>query len=94
MTIAEIIKFAGNNKNFVTNHPSEDFNSLIQLIVHESKEAIFFMNGQALDLFGSGGYTLETQNIPVLGKILNRTTGDKTPFHCEVTLSTRRSRWQ
>ena len=42
------------------------------------------MNGQALDLFGPGRYTLETQNIPALGKYLNRTTGDKTPFHCEV----------
>lgn len=29
-------------------------------------------------------YTLETENIPKIGKVLNRTTGDKTPFHCEV----------
>lgn len=42
------------------------------------------MNGQALDLFGAGRYTLETQNIPLIGKALNRATGDKTPFHCEV----------
>lgn len=42
------------------------------------------MNGQALDLFGPGRYTLETQNIPKLGKLLNRATGDQTPFHCEV----------
>ena len=53
-------------------HPSEDFNSLTELIVHESQEAVFFMNGQALDLFGPGRYTLETQNIPKLGKLLNR----------------------
>jgi membrane protease subunit (stomatin/prohibitin family) len=42
------------------------------------------MNGQALDLFGAGRYTLETQNIPHLGKLLNKTTNDETPFHCEV----------
>lgn len=42
------------------------------------------MNGQALDLFGPGRYTLETQNVPIIGKLLNRTTDDKTPFHCEV----------
>ena len=42
------------------------------------------MNGQALDLFGPGRYTLETQNIPKVGKLLNRTTGGETPFHCEV----------
>ncbi len=82
--IAEIIKYEGDNSTFIWKHPLEDFNSLTQLIVHESQEAIFFMNGQALDLFGPGRYTLETQNIPKIGKILNRATGDETPFHCEV----------
>ncbi|MBS5733562.1 MAG: SPFH domain-containing protein [Clostridiales bacterium] len=82
--IAEVIKYEGDNSTFIWKHPSEDFNSLTQLIVHESQEAIFFMNGQALDLFGPGRYTLETQNIPKLGKILNRSTGDTSPFHCEV----------
>ncbi len=82
--IAEIIKYEGDNSTFIWKHPCEDFNSLTQLIVHESQEAIFFMNGQALDLFGAGRYTLETQNIPLIGKALNRATGDKTPFHCEV----------
>lgn len=82
--IAEIIKYEGDNSTFVWKHPSEDFNSLSQLIVHESQEAIFFMNGQALDLFGPGRYTLETQNIPILGKALKGVTGGETPFHCEV----------
>lgn len=82
--VAEVIKYEGNNTTFIWKHPSEDFHSLTQLIVHESQEAIFMMNGQALDLFGPGRYTLETQNIPKLGKALNRLTGDQTPFHCEV----------
>lgn len=82
--IAEIIKYEGNNSTFIWKHPSEDFNTLSQLIVHESQEAVFFMNGQALDLFGPGRHTLETQNIPVLSKLLNRVTGDTSPFHCEV----------
>lgn len=81
--IAEVLKYEGDNTTFIWKHPSEDFNSLTQLIVHESQEAIFFMNGQALDLFGPGRYTLETQNIPKIGKAFNRTTDD-TPFHCEV----------
>ena len=84
MAIAQIIKYEGDNSTFIWKHPSEDFNSLTQLIVHESQEAIFFMNGQALDLFGAGRYTLETQNIPAIGKFLNRLTGDQTPFHCEI----------
>jgi len=63
MAITQMIKYEGDNSTFVGKHPDEDFNSLSQLIVHESQEAIFFMNGQALDLFGPGRYTLETQNI-------------------------------
>ena len=82
--IADVIKYEGDNSTFIWKHPCEDFNTFTQLIVHESQEAIFFMNGEALDLFGAGRYTLETQNIPKLGKILRRTTGDETPFHCEV----------
>ena len=82
--ITDIIKYEGDNSTFIWKHPCEDFNSLTQLIVHESQEAIFFMNGQALDSFGPGRYTLETQNIPLIGKALNLATGVKSPFHCEV----------
>lgn len=82
--IADLIKYEGDNSTFIWKHPCEDFNSMTQLVVHESQEAIFFMNGQALDLFGPGRYTLETENIPKIGKLLNRATGDTSPFHCEV----------
>ncbi len=82
--IADVIKYEGDNSTFIWKHPCEDFNSLTQLIVHESQEAIFFLNGQALDLFPAGRYTLETENIPKIGKVLNRATGDTSPFHCEV----------
>lgn len=82
--IIDIIKYEGDNSTFIWKHPCEDFNSLTQLIVHESQEAIFFMNGQALDSFGPGRYTLETQNIPLIGKALNLATGGTSPFHCEV----------
>lgn len=82
--IVDIIKYEGDNSTFIWKHPTEDFNTMTQLIVHESQEAIFMMNGQALDLFGPGRYTLETQNIPLLKKIANIPTDGKTPFHCEV----------
>ena len=84
MKIADIIKYEGDNSTFIWKHPCEDFNSMTQLIVHESQEAIFFLNGEALDLFGAGRHTLETQNIPKLGKLINKTTDGETPFHCEV----------
>ncbi|MBP5261119.1 MAG: SPFH domain-containing protein [Clostridiales bacterium] len=82
--ITDIIKYEGDNSTFIWKHPKEDFNTLTQLIVHESQEAIFMMNGEALDLFGPGRHTLETQNIPKLGKYIDATTRGNTPFHCEV----------
>ena len=84
MKIFDVIKYEGDNSTFVWKHPCEDFNCLSQLIVHENQEAIFFMNGQALDMFGPGRYTLKTQNIPIIGKLLNLATGGLNPFHCEV----------
>lgn len=81
--IADVIKYEGDNSTFIWKHPLEDFNSLTQLIVHESQEAVFFMNGEALDLFGPGRYTLETQNIPKLGRLISKTVKGE-PFHCEV----------
>lgn len=80
----DIIKYEGDNNTFIWKHPCEDFNDMTQLIVHESQEAIFFMDGQALDLFGPGRHTLETANIPKIGKLLNKTPHSQTPFHCEV----------
>lgn len=84
MAIIDVIKYEGDNSTFVWKHPAEDFNTSSQLIVHESQEAILFLNGQALDLFGPGRHKLETQNIPILRRFLNIPTGGVTPFHCEV----------
>ena len=82
--IAEVIKYEGDNQTFIWKHPIEDFNTGTQLIVHESQEAVFFMNGQALDSFGPGRYTLETQNMPLVSRFFNLVTGRQSPFHCEV----------
>ena len=84
MELASIIKYEGDNSTFIWKHPCEDFNTTTQLIVHESQEAVFYMNGQILDRFEAGRYTLQTQNIPLIGKFYNKVFGDKTPFHCEV----------
>ena len=84
MPIQQIVKYEGDNSTFIWKHPAEDFNTNSQLIVHESQEAIFFLNGQPLDLFGSGKYTLETANIPLLRHIINIPTGGVSAFHCEV----------
>lgn len=81
---ADVIKYEGDNSTFIWKHPCEDFNTASQLIVHESQEAVLFLNGQALDLFGPGQHTLETENIPILRHLINIPTGGVSAFHCEV----------
>lgn len=82
--LASIIKYEGDNETLVWKHPIEDFNLGSQLIVHESQEAIFFRDGQALDLFGPGRYTLETQQLPLLEKLYKLPTDTEGTFHSEV----------
>jgi membrane protease subunit (stomatin/prohibitin family) len=82
--LASIIKYEGDSDTLVWKHPIEDFNYGSQLIVHESQEAIFFKDGQALDLFGAGRYTLETQQLPLLENIYKLPTDTEGTFHSEV----------
>ena len=82
--LASIIKYEGDNSTFIWKHPIEDFNLGSQLIVHESQEAVFFRDGMALDLFGPGRYTLETQQLPLLEKVYKLPTDTEGTFHSEV----------
>lgn len=85
MSVIDVIKYEGDNRTFISKHRAEDFNTSTQLIVHESQRAIFFYNGQALDMFGPGRYTLETQNIPLLTSLSSKAlSGGDSPFHAEV----------
>ena len=82
--LASVIKYEGGNNTFVWKHPVEDFNIGSQLIVHESQEAIFFRNGEALDLFPAGRYFLETESIPLINRLYNGMVDPKGVFHSEV----------
>lgn len=81
--LCKVIKYEGDNSTFIWKFPEEDFNSHTQLIVHDSQEAVFFMNGQALDTFGPGRHSLKTENLPIIGSFFNGLVGEN-PFHCEV----------
>lgn len=82
--LTSVIKYEGDGDTLVWKHPIEDFYMGSQLIVHESQEAIFFRDGQALDLFGAGRYTLETQKLPILDKNYKLPTDNEGTFHSEV----------
>ncbi len=55
-----------------------------QVIVRESQRAVFFRDGQALDVFGPGRHTITTANIPLLVNLIGKVFNDRTPFTAEV----------
>ncbi len=79
-----VLKFEGDADTLVWKHPTEDFAYGSQLIVHENQEAVFFRDGQALDVFGPGRHTLETQKLPLLGKAYKLPAEGDSVFHSEV----------
>lgn len=84
MAVVEVVKYNGSPDVFAWKYPSEELGTWTQLIINESQEAILFKGGQALDLFPSGRYTLETDNIPILNKLVNLPFGGRSPFTAEV----------
>ncbi len=62
-----------------------DFRLGSQLIVRESQTAVFFRDGNALDVFGPGRHTLATANLPLITQTLqNLFTSGRTVFPAEV----------
>ncbi len=55
-----------------------------QVIVRDGQAALFFRNGQALDVFGPGMHTIATANIPLLINLIGKAFNDRTPFPAEV----------
>lgn len=84
MAIVDVLKFNSDASIFAWKYPNSELATWSKLIVNESQEAILMKNGQIADVFGPGQYTLSTDNIPVLQKIINLPFGKKSPFSAEV----------
>lgn len=67
-----------------------DFRIGSQVIVRESQSAVFFRDGNALDVFGPGRHTIATANIPLLINWIGKAFNDRTPFPAEVYFVSRR----
>ena len=84
MAIIDVVKYQTSSEEFVYKFPSEDLRFGTQLIVSISQVAFFVKGGQILDQFESGTYTLKSENIPLLNKIINLPFGSESPFKAEV----------
>lgn len=79
-----VIECKMDNTVFVKRHPIDNFVTGSKLIVHESQEAVFFKDGEALDTFGSGGHILTTDRLPLLNEAAPMPFSNGDPFRTEV----------
>jgi excisionase family DNA binding protein len=86
--IFDVVEYPNEMRNEVVHRFPDtgfgDFRLGSQVIVRESQAAVFFRDGNALDVFGPGRHTITTANVPLLTDLLGKAFNDRTPFTAEV----------
>lgn len=86
--IFDVIEYPNEMKDEIVHRFPEtgagDFRLGSQVIVREAQSAVFFRDGNALDVFGPGRHTISTANIPLLINFIGRAFNDRSPFTAEV----------
>ena len=86
--IFDVIEYPNEMANEIVHRFPEtgigDFRIGSQLIVRESQGAVFFRDGNALDVFKAGRHTITTANVPLLIDLIGKAFNDRTPFPAEV----------
>jgi len=84
----KVIEWEDDSKDtIVYRYPLTDRDEIMTsstLVVRESQCAIFMHKGQIADVFAPGTYTLSTENIPFLTKLLSLPTGFESKIKAEV----------
>ena len=92
--IFDVIEYPNEMANEIVHRfPEEgigDFRIGSQVIVRESQSAVFFRDGNALDVFKAGRHTISTANIPMLIDYIGKAFNDRTPFPAEVYFVSRK----
>ena len=84
MALIDVVKCDIQDGEFCYKFPSDDLRIGTQLIVYPSQTAFFVKGGQIFDTFTAGTYTISSNNIPLLNKIINIPFGSDSPFKAEV----------
>lgn len=83
-----VIEYKNEDRNqIVWRYPLSERDEIMtssKLIVRESQAAIFVHKGEIADVFTAGTYSLKTENIPFLTKLLSLPTGFETAIKAEV----------
>ena len=84
MSVVDIIKWESNPNELVHKFKTDGLRLGSQLVVYPSQTAFFVKGGKILDDFICGTYTIKSENIPLLGKVINLPFGGETPFKADV----------
>lgn len=86
--LLEVLEWKDGSKDvLVYRHPMDKRDEIMNsstLIVRESQVAVFVHKGQIADVFGPGTYKLNTENIPVITKMMSLPTGFNSRIKAEV----------
>lgn len=84
MAIIDVVKYQTVDGELCHKFDSDDLRMGTQLVVHPAQTAFFVKGGAICDEFTAGTYKLDTENIPILNKIINLPFGSESPFQAEV----------
>lgn len=84
MALIDVVKCEVNDNEFVYKFPSDNLKIGTQLVVYPAQTAFFVKGGQICDEFTAGTYTIKTENIPILNKLINIPFGGNSPFKADI----------
>lgn len=84
MNLVDIVKWESNAQEVVHKFQSDNLRLGSQLVVYPSQTAFLVKGGKICDEFLSGTYTITSENIPLLGKLINLPFKNETPFKADV----------
>ena len=84
MAMFDVVKYEVDDKEFCYKFPSDDLRVGTQLVVYPAQTAFFVKGGKIFDEFTAGTYTIKSENLPLLRKLINIPFGNQSPFKAEV----------
>ena len=97
MKLVDVIRWEVNDSEIVHRFDSDELRLGSQLVVYPGQTAFFIKGGKVYDEFTNGTYIIKSENIPLLGKVINAPFDGETPFKAEVwfvnTISLLNNKW-